>query len=232
MKNLLLQKFHQVLEHIAVNGSATLNELAEKLDIPLPTLSRLVSDMVEMQLLEKLDYYRIAPAPGLIRLGECSKKHSFLLRNAVPKLREFSEKKRMNSIFAGFDGQNIFELFSTCLPENHPVSVWESGLAPVIMTAAGISDGECLRQFRQNTPRCSEADVLIFERELEHIRNARQLFRTTSMRYWSCAIPFNYREMCCGICFYGSAPENCSREKFDLECSLLVSRIAAAVSEE
>ena len=100
------------------------------------------------------------------------------------------------------------------------------------MTAAGISDGECLRQFRQNTPRCSEADVLIFERELEHIRNARQLFRTTAMRYWSCAIPFNYREMCCGICFYGSAPENCSREKFDLECSLLVSRIAAAVSEE
>jgi DNA-binding IclR family transcriptional regulator len=56
MKNLLLQKFHQVLEIVAVNGVQTLSELSAELDIPLPTLGRLISDMTEMNLLEKIDH--------------------------------------------------------------------------------------------------------------------------------------------------------------------------------
>jgi len=62
MKNLLLVKMQAVLETLAAEGTVSLNTLSERLNIPLPTLSRLVSDMVEMKLVEKIDYYRIAPA--------------------------------------------------------------------------------------------------------------------------------------------------------------------------
>ena len=52
MKNLLLHKVQLVLDTVAASGTIAINELAEKLDIPLPTMSRLLSDMTEMKLLE------------------------------------------------------------------------------------------------------------------------------------------------------------------------------------
>jgi hypothetical protein len=232
MKNLLLQKFHQVLEIVAVNGVRTLSELSAELDIPLPTLSRLISDMTEMNLLEKIDHYRVAPAPGLIRLGECAKMHSRNYQLMVPEIRKFSEKMQMNTVLAGMENEIMFNLFSNSLPRNHVLTPWENGLKPVLLTMSGVPAERCLQLFSEAHPGISFTERMILERELESVAREKKIFRTNTVRQWSWASAFVSRRMWLGICFYGNAVENCSRERFDIECSMLTSRIMSAINEE
>ena len=53
MKNRLLNKVQLVLEALASSGTLTINELSEKFNISRPTMSRIISDMAEMKLVEK-----------------------------------------------------------------------------------------------------------------------------------------------------------------------------------
>lgn len=232
MKNLLLQKFHQVLETVAVKGIRTLSELSGELDIPLPTLSRLISDMVEMNLLEKVDHYRVAPAPGLIRLGECAKSHSPHYQYMVPEIRKFSEKMQMNVELAGMKEENMFSFYSGSLPRNHIMTPWESGLKPVLLIMSGVPMERCLQLFSVEIPGVSATEHVILERELESVRSEKKLFRTNTMRQWSWVSAFCSRDMWFGLCFYGSSAENCSRERFDIECSMLTGHIMSALNEE
>lgn len=232
MKNLLLQKFDQVLELVAVKGARSLNELSAELDIPLPTLSRLISDMVEMNLLEKIDYYRVAPAPGLIRLGECAKNHSRLYQIAVPKIRQFAEKTQTNAVFAGIEDEVVFKFFDCSLPKNHTVSMWENGLMPVMLVASGVKSPRCLELFKDAYPAASAMEMMILEQDLEYAAREKKIFRTNTMRQWSCALSFFSCRMHLGICFYGNVADKYSRERFDMECSMLVSHIASNLKEE
>ena len=232
MKNLLLAKMQSVLETLAAEGAVSLNTLSERLNIPLPTLSRLVSDMAEMKLVEKIDYYRIAPASGLIRLGESARNHSHLVQTAAPILQEFAEKMKMNLLFGALDNHTMFRLFE-CGNAASPSNIfWETGLALVLMDRAGFSDSACSEFFRSRNPGYSDTDLLIFEREMGYVRHNHNLFRTNTMRQWGCSRGMIYRELVCGFCFYGLVPENCSRDRFDLDCTMLLSRIMSALNEE
>ncbi|MBE6392253.1 MAG: winged helix-turn-helix transcriptional regulator [Lentisphaerae bacterium] len=232
MKNLLLVKMQAVLETLAAEGTVSLNTLSERLNIPLPTLSRLVSDMVEMKLVEKIDYYRIAPASGLIRMGECARKHSYLVQTAAPILQEFAEKMKMNLLFGAFDNRTMFRLFEYGNAAASSRIFWETGLALVLMERAGCSECECSEFFRSSNPGYSETDLLIFEREMEYVKHNHNLLRTNTMRQWGCSQGMIYRDLVCGFCFYGLAPENCSRDRFDLDCTMLLSKITSALKEE
>lgn len=230
MKNLLLKKVQLVLEALAGSGSVTLNELSTRLDIPLPTLSRLISDMAEMKLVEKIDYYRIAPAAGLIRMGECAKKNSYLVQTVAPILQEYSDRMQMNLILGGFDCDTMFNIFSCGMQIVPEDVIRESGLASVMMWKSGISPEKCREIFCASRI-VSDTDILIFEREMEQISKDRMLFRSDTRRQWSCAVPFIYRNGVYGFCFYGKAPE-CSRERFILDCTMILSRITSALDEE
>ena len=232
MKNLLLAKMQSVLETLAAEGAVSLNDLSERLNIPLPTLSRLVSDMTEMRLVEKIDYYRIAPASGLIRLGECARNHSRLVQTAGPVLQDYAEKMKLNLLFGAFDNQTMFRLFEYGNAAFASNIFWETGLALVLMERAGLSDSACTEFFCRSNPGHSNTDVIIFEREMEQVKHNHNLFRTNTMRQWSCSRSLICRDLVCGFCFYGHAPENCSRDRFDLDCSMLLSRITAALNEE
>ena len=230
MKNLLLHKVQLVLNTIAESGTIAINELAEKLDIPLPTMSRLISDMTEMKLLDKTDYYHVALASGMIRLGECARKHSFLVKRVAPLLDRYAEKVQMNVLLAGFDANTMFTIYHRGKTENDNL-IWECGLAQVLMDQAKLPQSECEELFRRNMPDFSDTARLIFAREMDSIRNERMLFRSNTMRQWSCAYGFEYRNFNYGFCFYGHAPE-CSRERFVLDCSMVLSRIISALNEE
>lgn len=231
MKNLILRKMQLVLEQLAARGSVTINGLSEELDIPLPTLSRLISDMTEMKLVEKTDYFHITPAAGLIRMGECAKKNAFLVRTAVPILRNYAGSLQMNSLLAGFDENMMFEIFSNGGNAVWSNAIWDSGLALVLMHRAKMPLPECRKFFQLNNPASSDTDLLIFEREMEQIENQQMLFRTNTMRQWSCSLPFIYRDTVYGFCIYGKAPD-LSRERFSLDCSLVLSRINSALNGE
>lgn len=232
MKNLLLAKMQTVLEIMAQSGRVSINELSEKLNIPLPTISRLISDMCEMKLVEKINYYQIAPAAGMIRFGECARKHSFLVQTVTPELRHYADKLKMSFILAAFDNNTMFNLYNSGSIDNSSTIIWESGLAMVLMKRAGMSDAGCIKLFRDSNPGYSETDLVIFERGMDSVRQSGTIFRTNTMRRWSCSHSFVYRDLVCGFCIFGQAPENCSREKFVLDCDMLLSHITSALNEE
>ena len=231
MKNRLLNKVQLVLEALASSGTLTINELSEKFGISLPTMSRLISDMAEMKLVEKIDYYRVAPAPGLIRLGEAARKHSLLVQRTVPLLDRFADQMQMNFILAGFDQNTMFPIYHRGKAEESRSVIWDSGLALVLMEQAKLSFDQCRELFLQNIPDATETGLIIWSRELESIRAEQRLFRSNTMRKWSCSCAFEYRSLICGFCFYGTAPE-ISRERFAMECSRMQSRITAIFNEE
>ncbi|MBO5821589.1 MAG: helix-turn-helix domain-containing protein [Lentisphaeria bacterium] len=232
MKNLLLNKVQLILEALASSGALSINELAEKFDIPLSTVSRIISDMTEMKLVEKIDFYRVAPAAGLIRLGESARKHSNLVQRTVPLLDRFAEQMQMNVILAGFEENTCFPLYRRGKTENSSNIIWESGLALVLMDQAALPFDQCRELFLQNSPGAAETELLIFSRELENIKNEQRLFRSNTMRQWSCCCGFHYRGLACGFCVYGTAAPEHSREHFIMECARLQSRITAIFSEE
>ncbi len=232
MKNLLLNKVQLVLEALASSGTLTINELAKKFNIPRPTMSRIISDMTEMKLVEKIDFYRVAPAAGLIRLGESARKHSDLVQRTVPLLDRFAEHMQMNFILAGFDENTCFPLYHRGKAENSSEVIWESGLALVLMNRAGLSSDKCRELFQKNHPVATETELNILNRELENIKSEQRLFRSNTMRQWSCSCGFHYRGLACGFCVYGTAAPEHSREHFTMECSRLQSRITAIFNEE
>ena len=232
MKNLLLAKMQMVLEILALSGRVSINELSEKLNIPLPTLSRLLSDMCEMKLIEKINYYQVAPAAGMIRFGECARKNSFLVQNATPILKRYADNVQMYFCLAAFDNNTMFDLYTSGGSEYSTNLIWDTGLALVLMECAGLSESECTELFRNSTPGCSNTDLMIFEREMDSVRQSRYVFRTNTMRRWSCAYSFVYRDLVCGFCIYGQAPENRSREKFVLDCARVLSHITSALDKE
>ena len=66
MKNQLLGKVQTVLETlICAKKPLSIKELSDQLAMPLPTVSRLCSDLVEMGLIEKTDYHHLVPGISL-----------------------------------------------------------------------------------------------------------------------------------------------------------------------
>ena len=231
MKNRLLSKVLLVLDALAEAGSLSVSELAEMFSIPLPTMSRLLSDMVEMKLVEKLDFYRVAPAPGLIRLGECARKHSALVRKISPVLNRHAEKIQMNVLLAGFDKNTMFTIYHHGKSAGNENIIQDSGLALVLLNQSGAAPEECRNFLKKNHPGISDTELLIFTREMESISDEHLLFRANTMRQWSCSMGFSCRGLDCGFCFYGKAPE-CSRERFVLDCSMVLSHVTAILKEE
>ena len=70
MKSSLLTKAGAVLEAVcSLDHPAAIKELTGILQLPLPTVSRLCADLVEIGLLEKTDYHHLIPGIALIRFG-------------------------------------------------------------------------------------------------------------------------------------------------------------------
>ena len=114
MKNLLLVKVKAVLEAIAAAPQPTaLNELAKSLNLPLPTLSRITADLVEMGLVDKIDYHHLAPGLGMLRLGECARQNIPLIQQVVPLCQRFAAQYgNISFIIAAISGNSIFQIYS------------------------------------------------------------------------------------------------------------------------
>ena len=233
MKNLLLQKVDAILKTLAVQGQISMNELSSALNIPLPTLSRVVSDLMEMKLVEKIDYHHLTLGTAMIRYGECCRSHNPLPAVSIPRITAFAEELHMSVLMAAYDDGMMFPLYSRIDPqEQHPLGIWESGLALVLMTEAGLPQDECLELYRQNQPDTGVAGLLIFERELDNVKANRRLFRVNTMRLWSCSMPLKSKHPVCGICFYGKAPADRTMERFSFDCTRLMARLNSSLDRE
>lgn len=232
MKNLLLNKVKWILEEVTCSPEPlSLQQLAESSGIPVPTVSRISSDLVEMGLLEKVGYHHFAPGPGLVSLGEIAKNNNQLLKKTEPLIRNFAGSVNMNSLLCGFYNGRIFQLFSSGNVEVSPHLPWRTGSAIMLLAAAKIGKEKALEYFISEYPDADGAEKLIFEREFDNAALKRNLFRINSMRHWSISLPFFCNDICYTLCFYGPAPSDRTQERFSFDCSILISKIKSAIQE-
>ena len=103
MKNLLLAKTFAVLDAISgADGEILFRDLAARLEIPPPTLSRIVADLLEQGMIEKRGRGRLVPACGMLRLGQRAYRNSPLCRAAAPLLRDRAAKLEVGAAFFAF----------------------------------------------------------------------------------------------------------------------------------
>lgn len=227
MKNLLLVKVKAVLEAIAAAPQPTaLNELAKSLNLPLPTLSRITADLVEMGLVDKIDYHHLAPGLGMLRLGECARQNIPLIQQVVPLCQRFAAQYgNISFIIAAISGNSIFQIYSSNPAFSDSAILWSSGIATVLLAASGKDLSQAQQCYLQKFPQAEIAEKLIFEREFESVLQKKHLFRISTMRLWSLSMPFNYHNNSCGVSFFGNAPKDTSPERFIFECAKLIAKL-------
>ena len=227
MKNLLLVKVKAVLEAIAAAPRpVAINELAKSLNLPLPTLSRITADLVEMGLVDKIDYHHLVPGLGMLHLGECARQNIPLIRQAEPLCRRFSSQYgKFSFIIAGISEGAVYTIYSSNPTYSDRATLWACGLGTLLLATSGKDMSEARECYLREFPRADVAEKLIFEREYETIQQKKHLFRLNTMRLWSLSMPFSYHKSSCGICFFGTAPQNTPPERFSFECAKVIAKL-------
>ena len=230
MKNQLLGKVQTVLETlICAKKTLSIKELSDQLAMPLPTVSRLCSDLVEMGLIEKTDYHHLVPGISLIRYGELAAGVSPLLNFSGEIIREFSKKNSLNALLYGYEKGSFFKMFEYA--GNHPEAdaFWRTGAFQVPLVSAGKNLQKALEEIERFFPDVTVEEKLIIEREYEKLLKEKILVRSGINRQYAVTIPFNYRKIYCALSFYGHIPKESSPDKLVFESLRVVSRIRAAL---
>ena len=111
MKLNLLAKTDQVVTTICNSfAPVSLKELSAKLQIPVPTLSRICNDLAELHWLEKADYHHFVPGLALIRFGDCATRLSPYAAAVETLLRDYAVKSGLNGFLAGYSGGRYFTI--------------------------------------------------------------------------------------------------------------------------
>ena len=241
MKNLLLAKTFAVLDAVSgADGELPFRELAARLEIPSPTLSRIVSDLIEQGMIEKRGRGRLVPACGMLRLGQRAYRNSPLCRAAAPLLRDRAAKLEVGAAFSAFQQDELVLLCRIGEPAPGADAVspeflpWRSGSALVILASRG--DRKNAEEWMQKV---IDRGRFGLSRELELFRNRFDeaaahgyLLMREVGREFSVTFPVGHGENCHAVEFFGAAPERRNFDKLTLECSLLASRLGALVRQE
>ncbi len=230
MKNQLLGKVQLALEALSRAGKPlSIKELSEKIAVPLPTLSRLCSDLIEMGLVEKTDYHHLVPGTSLIRYGVRASEISPLLNYSGEIIREFAEKNSLNALLYGYEKGSFFKMFD--FTGNHPDvnAFWRTGAFQVPLVSAGKNLQKALEEIKRFFPDMTVEERLIIEREYEKLLKEKILVRSGINRQYAVTLPFSYRKIYCALSFYGHISKESSPDKLVFESLRVVSRIRAAL---
>ena len=241
MKNLLLAKSFAVLDAISgADGEIRFRDLAARLEIPPPTLSRIVSDLLEQGMIEKRGRGRLVPACGMLRLGQRARRNSPLCRAAAPLLRERAAKLEVGAAFFAFEHDELVLLCRTGEPAPGADAMspdflpWRAGPALVIHASRG--DRRAAEEWAQTV---IDRGRFGLSRELELFRSRFDeaaahgyLLMREVGREFSVTFPVGRGVNCHAVEFFGDAPEQRNFDRLTLECSLLASRLGALVRRE
>ncbi|MBE6389044.1 MAG: hypothetical protein E7043_02600 [Lentisphaerae bacterium] len=230
MKSSLLTKAGAVLEAICtVDHPVAIKELVQILDMPLPTVSRLCCDLVEIGLLEKTDYHHLIPGITLMRFGHRAQKLSPLIATVKTHVDSYSESSGLNAAIYGFDRGSFFHIYSC--HRNNPVqdALRYTGAFLVMLSSAGITAEKAQDIVLKKYPDMPVTERVICDREFHVIRQNKILTRVAPTRRWMITMPFTYNMIPCSLSFYGQGKEDSSVEAELFNISKVLSRIRTAL---
>lgn len=226
MKTKIFAKAGLVLDALcAADAPLSLKELSQRLDIPLPTLSRLCNDLAEMEWIAKTDYHHFVPGTALLRFGTHAERLSPLASAVAGIIRNYAVKSGLNGLLLGCKKGTFFRIFACSQKSSDLNIIRRSGALLALLYAAKLSaediKGEIIRKF----PDLSDVEKNTIEREFETLRNNNILLRVGTMRQWYITVPFTYKDMGCALTFYGQGDEKKSVERACEEVSNTAGRI-------
>lgn len=226
MKSSLLAKAGAVLEAVcSVNHPVAIKELTKLLKMPLPTVSRLCADLVEIGLLEKTDYHHLIPGIALVRFGDRAKQLSPLIETLERPVNDYVALSGLNVAIHGFDRNCFFHIYSC--HQNGPVqdTLRFTGAFQVLMAAADVSTEEAKDLIFTKYPDMPVTEQVICEREFEVVQKQKILTRLAPNRKWMITMPFSYNGIVCSLSCYGQGKEDRTVEAELFEISKVLSRI-------
>jgi hypothetical protein len=230
MKSSLLSKAGAVLEAVCtIDHPVAIKELTQILGMPLPTVSRLCADLVEIGLLEKTDYHHLIPGISLIRFGHRAKKLSPLINTVKKFVDNYSDESGLNAAIYGFDKGSFFHIYSC--HQNNPShdALRYTGAFLVMLTTAGFSSEKAQATVLKKYPDMSVTERVICDREYDLLRQNKPLTRISPHRKWAITMPFVYNGIPCSLSFYGQGREDRTFEAELFNESKVLSKIRSAI---
>jgi hypothetical protein len=231
MKTKLFTKAGAVLDALcAAPEPLTLKELSQRLDMPVPTLSRLCNDMVEMRWLEKTDYHHFAPGLTLLKFGTHAGRLSPYAASAGKIIRDYSIKSGLNGLLTGFENGSFFQICACAQKSSDHNIIRRSGAFLALFSAAGYSAEEAKQAVYQLYSDISDVEKNTLDREFETLKNQNILLRVGTMRQWYITIPFRLKNISCALTFYGQGEDGKNAENACGEVANAAAKIRSAWS--
>ena len=229
MKLQLLEKAGMVVEAVCNSSEpVTLKELAEKLQLPVPTLSRICNDLVELRWIEKTDYHHFTPGLSLIRFGDNAARLSPYAVAVESLLRDYAVKTGLNGLLAGYYQGNAFTVLR-CAQNNSDEDIFRrSGVLTALLSVSGVSHDDARNELLRRFPNFSEVEINTFDREFEKLQFRKLLLRVGILRQWYITVPFIRGSAGYALTFYGQGPKEKSVETVCNEVEHIAGRIVSA----
>lgn len=226
MKSSLLTKAGSVLEAVCtMDRPVAIKELTKILGLPLPTVSRLCADLVEIGLLEKTDYHHLIPGIALIRFGNRASQLSPLISAISQPINDYVNLSGLNAAVYAFDRDTFFHIYSNC--PNNPAqnSLHYTGAFLVLLAAANVTSEKAAEIISREYPDMPVTEKVICDREFHVVQQQKILTRNLPGRKWMISMPFAYDNVNCSLSFYGQGKEERSFEAELFEIGKVLSRI-------
>lgn len=231
MRSSLLAKAGAVLEAVtAADHPVAIKELVKILDMPLPTVSRLCADLVEIGLLEKTDYHHIIPGMTLVRFGQMAKKQSPLIATIKPHIDAYVAESGLSAVVYGFARNRFFYIYGYGSNNRVQDPLRYTGAFLVLLAvSAGIDAAKAGKIIAEKYPEMSDTEKVICDREFSALMHKKVLVRCAPGRKWMITMPFYYNGTICSLSFYGQGRENRTVEAELFEISKVLSRIRSGL---
>ena len=213
MKSSLLTKAGSVLEAVCMmDRPVAIKELTKSLGMPLPTVSRLCADLVEIGLLEKTDYHHIIPGIALIRFGNRAKQLSPLISALDQPITDYVNLSGLNASVYAYDKECFFHVYSNS--PNNPAqdALRYTGAFLVLLAAANVPESKAADIIMREYPDMPATEKVICDREYHIVQQQKILTRNLPGRKWMISMPFAYDNVSCSLSFYGQGKEERSFE--------------------
>lgn len=226
MKSSLLSKAGALIEAVCrAEHPVAIKELTGVLDMPLPTISRLCADLIEIGLLEKTDYHHIIPGIALIRFGSRAGELSPLISALKQPLDEYLNSSGLNAVVFGFDRGSFFTVYERRHGESSYDVLRHTGAVMVLMVSAGMDAEGAQKMLSGRYPDMPVTEKVVCDREFHVVSRQKYLTRVAPGRHWSITMPFVYAKLHCALSVYGRGKDSRSVEVEMFEVSKVLSRI-------
>lgn len=229
MKLLLLAKAGAVLREVcAASKPMTLKELSAKLKLPLPTLSRICNDLVEMDYLEKTSYHHFSPSLALVSMGYHAMRLSPFAASAKQIIRKYSVDSGLNGLLSGYDYGGFYRICSCSSGSSDSNVCRRSGAYVALLSLMDLSLEQAMAKALLMFPDLTDVEKNAFEREFESLKHEKCLLRVGIMRQWFITVPYRHNGNAFALTYYGVGRKDKSVEAVSQEVIQVAAKICSA----